>query len=129
MTVTASSHVAGARRVRLTLTLRYEMQCDYPGGGPLVVTFPKGLRLPRNFAAGTVRLEGNPVAAKVAGAQVTVTVAPHKGILCDVMGRGSLTLAFTRDAKLANPRRAGSYRFRATHGRRSFTAKLAIRHA
>jgi len=129
MTVTASPRSAGAHGVRLTLTLHYEMQCSYPGAGPLVVTFPAALKLPKQFAAGAVTLGGKQVAANVDGRQVTVTIAPHTGKLCDVMGPGSLTLAFTRAAKLANPARAGSYRFTATHAKRAFTARLAIKPA
>jgi len=129
MTVTASPHAAGAQGIRLTLTLRYEMQCNYPGAGPLVVTFPAALRLPQQFAAGAVELAGKQVAAKVDGRHVTVAVAPHTGILCDVMGPGSLTLVFTPAARLANPARAGYYRFRATHRKRTFTARLAIKPA
>jgi hypothetical protein len=129
MTVTASPRAARAHGIRLTLILRYEMQCNYPGAGPLVVTFPAALKLPKQFAAGAVKLAGKPVTAKVDGRHVTVTVAPHTGILCDVMGPGSLTLAFTRDARLASPARAGFYRFTATHRKRAFTARLAIKPA
>ncbi len=127
MTVTASTHDAKARAVRFTVTLRYEMQCAYPGPGPLVVTFPSALKPPADFAAGTVLLSGKPVAATVSGRQVAVTVPPHKGMLCDIVAPGSLTLVFTHAAKLANPARAGSYRFTATHGRRAFTAALTIK--
>ena len=41
-------------------------------------------------------------------------------------GSGSVTVAFTPAAKLANPAQAGSYGFKAGHGARTFTAKLAI---
>ena len=127
MTVSASPHAAKAHAVRLTVTLRYEMQCGYPGAGPLVVTFPSALKLPQRFAAGAVELSGKATAATVNGRQVTVTIARHKGLLCDLMGPGSLTLTFTRAAKLGNPTRAGSYSFKASHGKRTFTAKLAIK--
>jgi hypothetical protein len=129
MTVAATPHVAGADGVRLDLTLHYFMQCGYAGAGPLVVTFPKGLKLPKQFPTGAITLAGKPVTANVAGRRVTVTVAPHKGMLCDVMGRGSLTLAFGRAANLTNPVHPGSYRFKATHRQRAFTAKLTIKPA
>lgn len=129
MAVTATPHMAGAHGIRLALTLHYYMQCGYAGAGPLVVTFPKALKLPKQFATGAVTLAGKTVAANVDGHQVTVTVPRHKGMLCDVMGRGSLTLAFARAAKLANPAHAGSYHFKATHGQRAFRAKLAIKPA
>ncbi len=126
MTVMASPHAAGAHAVRLTVTLRYEMQCDYPGVGPLVVTFPSAFKLPQRFASRAVKLAGKPIAAKVKGRLVTVTIPPHKGVLCNLMGPGSVTVAFTPAAKLANPAQAGSYGFKAGHGARTFTAKLAI---
>jgi hypothetical protein len=129
MAVIASPHAAGADAIRLTVSLRYEMQCGYPGAGPLVVNFPSALKLPQRFVDGTVRLGGEAIAATVDGRQVTVTIPPHKGVLCDVMGLGSVTLAFTPAAKLANPARAGLYRFTATHRAHTFTAKLAIKPA
>ena len=129
MAVTASSHAAGARGVRLTLTLHYVMRCANPGPGPLVVSFPAAMKLPRRFAPGTVKLAGKAVAATVDERHVTVAVAPHRGVLCDMMAIGPVTLSFTRAAKLTNPAQAGSYRFRATHRGRAFTAKLAIKPA
>ena len=127
MTVSASPHAAGAHGVRLKVTLHYEMQCGYPGKGPLVVTFPSAMKLPTQFAAGSILLAGSPVSATVDGRQVTVIVPPHKGVLCNAVGPGSLTLAFTHAAKLENPKQAGAYSLRATHSRRTFTAKLRVK--
>ena len=93
------------------------------------MTFPSALKLPADFAAGTVLLSGKPVHATVSGRQVAVTVPPHKGMLCNIVAPGSLTLVFTHAAKLANPVHAGSYRFTATHGTRAFTAALTIKPA
>jgi hypothetical protein len=126
MTVVSSSHVAGAANVRLTISLQYEMQCGYAGAGALTVTFPSAVDLPKAFPTGSVVLAGKPTAAKISGHAVTVTVAPHKGMMCDVMGPGRLQLAFAPAAGLANPASPGSYRFKATHARRSFSAALAI---
>ena len=111
------------------MTLQYVMRCANPGPGPLVVGFPAAMKLPKHFAPGAVKLAGRPVAAEVSGHQLTVTVAPHKGILCDMMGVASVTLSFARSAKLANPAQAGSYRFKATHRERAFTAWLSIKPA
>lgn len=129
MTVTASPRTARAHGIRLTFTLRYEMHCGYPGRGPLVVTFPSALKLPQRFAAGTVKLAAKPIAARVQGRRVTVTVPPHKGVLCNLIGPGSVTLTFTRAAKLANPARAGFYSFGATHAGHTFAARLRIKPA
>ncbi len=129
MAVTASPTAARAHPVRLTLALRYRMQCGYPGAGPLIVRFPAAMRLPKRFAANAVRLSGKPVLATRAGREVTVTIAPPGGPLCSLIGPGSLKLVFTRKAKLANPKRAGTYRFRATHANHAYTSKLAIQPA
>lgn len=126
MTVSASPQGASAHHIRLTLTLRYQMQCNYPGAGPLVVTFPKALKVPKQLAAGAVQLAGKPIAGKVDGRQVTVTIKPPTGVLCGAMGPGTLKLVFTRKANLANPKRPGSYRFTATHTSHTFAAKLHI---
>ena len=127
MAVTASPRTAGAHGVRLRLTLRYEMQCGYAGAGPLVVTFPSALKLPARFADGSVLLAGKPVTATVSGRRVTMTVPPHRGVLCTMVGPGSLKLTFTQAAELTNPAHNGSYRFTATHGKRAFAARLAIK--
>ena len=128
MTVSASPHAAHAQRVRVTVTLRYVMQCGYPGAGPLVVTFPSAVRLPKRFAAGAVTLSGKAAAATIRGRSVTVTIPPHSGVLCSTMGPGAVSLVFTRTAGLTNPR-AGSYRFRATHAKHTFKAKLVVKPA
>jgi hypothetical protein len=126
LTVIASPRAARAHDVRLTLTFRYEMQCGYPGAGSLIVTFPPALKLPKRLAPGAVRLRKKPIAARVDGRTITMLVPPHERPLCNVIGPGSLALVFTRAAELANPGRAGSYRFTATHATRRFSAKLAI---
>jgi hypothetical protein len=84
------------------------------------------MKLPRRFAPGAVKLAGKAVAANIDGHHVTVTVAPHRGVLCDMMTVGPVTLSFAHAARLTNPPQAGSYRFKAIHRGRAFTAKLAI---
>ena len=127
LTVGASTHAAGARPVRLTLTFRYEMKCNYPGAGPLVVTFPPAVRLPKRFAAGSVTLAGKPLAAKRNQRHVTMTVPRPTGVVCGVIAPGSVKLVFTRKARLGNPARPGSYRFSATHLTHDFSGTLAIK--
>jgi hypothetical protein len=129
MTVTASPSTAGAQRVRLTLTMRYQMQCGYPGEGPLVVTFPRAVKLPKRFPAGTVRLGTKAIPAKRHRRNVTVTIPPPTSTLCGVIAPGSLVLTFTRAAKLGNPARAGAYRFEATHKGHDASATLTIKPA
>ncbi len=129
MTVTATPQTASAHGVRLAVTLRYRMQCNYPGVGPLVVTFPKALKLPKKLAAGAVRVAGKPIAATVDERQVTATIKPPTGVLCGIVGPGLLKLVFTRKANLANPSTPGAYRFAAMHTPHTFRAKLSIRPA
>jgi hypothetical protein len=129
MKVSASTHVAGAHHVRLTIALTYEMQCGYPGAGPIVVTFPSAAKLPGQFAAGSVKLSGKAVAATIKGRKVSVTVPPHDGVLCGTIGPGRATITFTHAAKVGNPAQAGSYRFTAVHTKRTFSAKLVIKPA
>jgi hypothetical protein len=127
MRVSASPQAAGAHRVRLTIALTYNMQCGYPGEGPIVVTFPRHMKLPKQFAGGSVELSGKSIAAKIKGRKVTVTVRPHQGVLCGTIGPGLAKLTFTHAAKVGNPARAGSYRFAATHQKLAFTAMLAVK--
>ena len=126
MRLEASPQVAQAHRVRLTITLTYDMQCGFPGAGPLVVTFPSAMKLPKHFAAGSVKLSGKAIAAAVKGRRVTVMVPPHSGVLCGTIGPGRVTLTFTRAARLANPAHAGSYAFAAAHANHTFRAKLVV---
>ena len=46
--------------------------------------------------------------------------------MCDAIGPGTLTVSFTRAARLGNPKAAGSYVLRATHGSDRFVGRLAI---
>lgn len=126
MRVAASPHTPGAHRVRLAIAFTYSMQCGYPGAGPVVVTFPSAMKLPKRFAAGSVRLNTKAIAAKIKGRKVTMTVPPHRGVLCGTIGPGLLTLTFTHAAKISNPSRAGAYRFAAAHAKHTFSAKLVI---
>ena len=125
MTVTLSSHAASARGVRLTVVLRYEMQCGYPGEAPVVLTLPG--RVPAAVPAASVLVNRKP-ARKVAvrGHDVTVTMPPRPQILCDSIGPGRLTLVLTQAASLANPAAAGSYLVRARKGSLAFSSRIAI---
>ena len=126
LTVVASPPVAGARHVRLTLVMRYEMQCNYPGAGPLTVVLPRQASVPNELQVGSVLLGGKATEAKIAGTTVTVVIAPPTGVMCDAMGPGMLQLVFTPRAGLGNPARSGSYRVRVVHARHSFTAVLRV---
>ena len=47
--------------------------------------------------------------------------------MCDSIGPGTLTVVFTRSARVGNPKAAGSYLLRATHAADRFTGRLVIR--
>ncbi len=126
MTVAVSTNAAGADQVKLTLTMRYEMQCGYPGAGPLVITLPSAETVPTAFPKKSVVVGGIAAVTKVSGHTVTVTIPKYKGFICDVMGPGKLQVIFTSRAGLGNPASAGSYRITALHARRTFGAAMAI---
>jgi hypothetical protein len=126
MTAATTPTVAGARHVRLTLAMHYEMQCGYPGAGPLVVVLPNDMSLPTRLPSGSVLVNGNPLPATIAHARVTVSIPPHTGVMCDSIGPGTLRLTLTRQAGFGNPARAGTYRLTAAHARRAFSTNLKI---
>lgn len=125
--MTLSSLATGTRPVALTLTLQYEMQCGYPGPGPVVVTLPRGEAVPVTLAASAVLVDGHhATSVSLSGRAVSVGLAPEPQIMCDVIGPGRLVIAFTRSAGLGNPMHKGSYAVLATRGSASFSARFTI---
>ena len=111
----------------LTLKLGYEMQCGYPGPGPVVVTFPAAWRLPAKFGATPVLVNGKAaVSASISGHRVTVGLAPEPKIMCDVIGPGTLTIQFTRGDNIGNPLKAGTSVVAAEVKGQSFRVSFAI---
>jgi hypothetical protein len=104
----SSSH-AGARPVVVRLTLRYEMQCGYPGSGFLTVGLPPQERLPSSFAAASALLDDKRARASLAGKTIRVALPARPDVLCDVIGPGVLRLVLTKAADLGDPERAGTY--------------------
>jgi hypothetical protein len=126
-TAVATPARAGARAA-LTLTLHYEMICGRPGRGPLVVTLPAAMRVPRAVSRAAVLLQGKPAPrVSVDGRTMTIAVPPPTGITCHSITMGTLTTTFTRAAGLANPASPGAYAVRAQIAGHAFTARLAIR--
>lgn len=125
--VVASPARAGTRPVTLTLKLHYEMVCGRPGKGPLVVTLPRAMRVPRTIGRTAVLLQGKaPTSVRVDGRVVTIGVPVPTGISCFSITMGTLTTTFTRRAQLGTPRAPGTYAVLARIGSRSFTARLAV---
>jgi hypothetical protein len=126
-TVVASPSRAGARPAALTVRLSYEMQCGYPGPGPIVVRLPGGERVPAAIASSALLVNGKPApGVHVAGRVVSVDLPSRPAIMCDVIGPGTATVVFTRAAALGNPPRAGSYAVTVTRQGSSVAARLAI---
>jgi hypothetical protein len=129
ISIAVSPAHAGARPVVLTLRLRYEMQCGWPGKGSLEIHFPAGM-LPAKLAAGSVLVNGKGTSvarSRAATDEIALALPPRPQIMCDSIGPGTLTVLFTRAARIGNPKAAGSYLLRATHAADRFTGKLSIR--
>jgi len=126
MTVTLSSHTAAARQVRVTVVLRYEQQCGYPGAAPVVLTLPG--HVPATVPAAAVLVNDKPARkVSVRGHNITVTMPPRPQILCDSITLGRLTLVVTQGAALGNPAAAGSYLVQAHKGSLAFSSRIAIK--
>jgi hypothetical protein len=126
--VTVSPGRAGARPAVTTLQLSYQMQCGYPGPGPVRVAFPAGEYVPAAIASTAVLVNGKPSSAVgVAGRTVTVDLPARPQIMCDVIGPGKLTIAFTLAAGLGNPLRAGTYAIVATRQTSRFVVPFTLR--
>ena len=129
-TVSLSSVRAGARPVALRLVLTYEMQCGYPGPGPVTIDLPTQERVRSVVKLAQVLVDGHPARAlAVSGHTVTVGLAPPPRINCMVIGVGRLTILLTRAAGLGNPLRAGSYTITAARASSEFSARFTIRPA
>lgn len=128
ISVGLSTAHAGARPVVLTLRLRYEMQCGWPGPGSLAIRFPPGM-LPSRLAAGSVLVNGKGSSIATSSGtprELALALPKRPQIMCDAIGPGTLTVVFTRAARIGNPKTAGSYLLRATHAADGFTGRLSI---
>lgn len=125
--VALSSSAPGARPVALTLTLSYEMQCGYPGPGPVTVDLPATEHVSATLAPSRVLVDGLPAhSVAISGRVVTIGLAPPPQVMCMVIGMGRLTVLFTRSAGLGNPVRPGTYTVAATRATSRFAARFTI---
>jgi hypothetical protein len=128
LAVSLSSHQPKARPVAVALTLHYEMQCGWPGPGSLTIRFPAAMAVPARIAPTSVLVDHKAPSAVTVSSGDTVTVAlpPRPQIMCDVIGPGTLTVSFSRAARLGNPKAAGSYLVRATRPSVSASGRIVI---
>lgn len=126
--VSLSSNRAGAKNVAVTFRLAYEMQCGWPGPGPLVVTFPAAERLPPKIAPAHVLLTGRPAPSVTrSGRTVSVAVPARSGMTCMVIAPGKATIEFTHAAGLGNPRTRGVYPVSVQRGKLVLRTSFPIR--
>jgi hypothetical protein len=127
LAVSLSSHAAGARPVAVSIVMHYEMQCNWPGPGVLTIRFPGSMVLPEQVASSAVLVDKKVVTGvRVSGRTVSVPLPQRPRIMCDLIGPGTVTVSFSRAAKLGNPKAAGSYSVLATHASDSGTGHITI---
>jgi hypothetical protein len=128
LAVSLSSHQPSARPVAVALTLHYEMQCGWPGPGSLSIRFPAAMAVPARIAPSSVLVDHKAASAVTvaSGGTVTVALPPRPRIMCDVIGTGTLTVSFSRAARLGNPKTAGSYLVRASKPSVSASGRIVI---
>ena len=127
LSVAIAPHAPGARPVLITLETHYEMQCGWPGPGVLLVRFPADMTFPPRPVARSVIVNGKPATPRDAKTGTVAVPLPQRPqILCDSIGPGTLTVTFTRGAKIGLPKAAGSYVLRASHGSDHFAGRFAV---
>jgi hypothetical protein len=126
-TAVASPATSGERPVALTLKLRYEMTCGQPGVGPVVVVLPATMMAPATIARKAVLVRGRAApSVNVKGHVITIGLPRPPLVICQSIGLGTLTVTFTRAARLGNPMAPGVYTVHARVGGRTFTAALTV---
>ena len=127
-TVSLSSLRTGARPVALTLTLAFEMQCGYPGPGPVLIEFPRQQRLPATLTRSQVLVDGRSArSVGINGRTVSIGLAPLPRIICMEISMGRLAITFTAAADLGNPVTAGTYTLAVTRASSTFEVPFTIR--
>ena len=122
-----SSVHAGARPVALVVSLHTELQCGRLRGGALALTFPAAAQLPRTMYASAIAVQGKPPSSvKLANRTLSITVARPTGVMCNVIGPGTVKILVSRAAQLGNPAAAGAYKLAVHYGTETLEATLTI---
>jgi hypothetical protein len=123
----ATPQTAGAKPARLKISLELELRCAKPGPAAIVVSLPKAWRVPKSVAPAAVWIDSShPTAVTVSHHKLTLQPVASTGT-CTVVAPGTVTVKFTRSAKLGNPRKAGRYTIRVSIGTQTFSARVSIR--
>lgn len=127
LTVSLSSTRPGVRPVVLMLKLHTELICGQPGPAPLIVKLPAAASVPASLARTAVVVDARAARAiAVRGHTVTVTPPRHEGLLCDIVAPGTVTLRFTKRARIGNPGSPGTYAVSLQRGRAHYQASFRI---
>lgn len=123
----ATPNTAGAKPARLKISLSLELRCAKPGPAAIVVSLPRAWRVPKSVARTAVWIDNShPEAVTVSRHTLTLQPNAPPGT-CTVIAPGTITVKFTRAAKLGNPRRAGRYTIHTSIGTRTFSARVSIK--
>ncbi len=107
LAVNASPSSHAAHPAALTLRATFELQCGR--AGDVTVGLPAAMGT-RTIAPASVTVNGTHAAAvRVSHHVVQVTLPPPRGVICDSIGPGRVTVRFSAAAGLVNPAHAGSY--------------------
>jgi hypothetical protein len=122
----ATPNTAGAKPARLKVSLNLELRCARPGPAAIVVSLPRAWRVPRQVDRTAVWVDSShPNAVTVSGHTLTLQPVSPTGT-CNAIAPGTITLRFTRAAKLGNPRKAGRYTIHASIGTQNFSTRVSI---
>ena len=126
-TAAAEPATAGAQDVRLTITLRTELQCGRPRGASVIVVLPQAMTVPTALAHAHVLVGGHsPKRVAVSDHVVSIALAPTSGVTCFVLAPGRITVEFEPAAGLGNPHAPGRYRVSIRNGGASGVAQLTV---
>ena len=123
----ATPNAAGAKPARLKLALSLELRCAKPGPAAIVISLPRAWRVPKEVAQAAVWIDNShPRAVTVSRHTLTLEPLAPTGT-CTVIAPGTITVKFTRAARLGNPRKSGRYTIHASIGTQTFTARVPIK--
>jgi hypothetical protein len=126
LTVGLSTSHAGSRPVALKLKFVSTLECGRPIGPPLVVNLPPAEGVPQKIAASAVLVNGSAAESVALSNRVVTIKVARPEVICMVLSRGPVTIAFTRAARLGNPARPGTYRVSVHRGTQNVSGTFTI---